>query len=116
MGALMGQEGPSTAQSKRVLERALIEHISPKAFEAALKAHMDQHGLPEEPDVLMRALDVSDEKVLMQALEALQTRLAQGAPLRRQTLRSRLKTLVLSCDAPKILAKAKAMIDELQRP
>jgi hypothetical protein len=49
-------------------------------------------------------------------LEALQTRLAQGAPLRRQTLRSRLKTLVLSCDAPKILAKAKAMIDELQRP
>jgi len=65
--------------------------------------------------VLMRAFDVSDEKVLMQALQALQARLAEGATLRRQALRSRLKTLVLSCDAPKILAAAKAMLDELQK-
>ena len=115
IGALMGTDGPSPAQSKRALERALTEHVSPKAFEAALKAHMDQHGLPEDADVLMRAFDVTDEKVLMRALEALKDRLAQGAPLRRQALRSRLKTLVLSCDAPKIVATAKAMLEQLQQ-
>ena len=115
MGALMGQQGPTTAQSKRALERELTEHVSPKAFEAALKAHMDKHGLPEDADVLMRAFDISDEAVLMQALQALQTRLDEGATLRRQALRSRLNTLVVSCDAPKIVARAKAMLEQLQK-
>lgn len=113
IGALMQQGAPSPTQTVHKAERTLLEQTTPKAFAKALEAHMQQHGMPKDVEVLMACFDLADEKVLLQALEAVQQSLDAGSVKRLQALRSRLNTLLLSCDAPKIVARAKAMLAQL---
>lgn len=113
MGALTSPEGAAGPMAQRQAEQALLQHKTPKAFATAVRAYIDEHGLPKDPAVLMACFDLTDESLVMQALTAVQALLDAGTIKRLQALRSRLNTLVLSHDAPKILASAKAMLAQL---
>lgn len=114
IGALVSQTGgPTGAQTQAALEKDLLQQTNPKAFGQALSAHMLQYGLPKDADVLMACLDVTDEKVIFQALQALDDRLQDGTIKRLAALRSRLKNLLVTCDAPKIVTLGKHVLQKL---
>jgi hypothetical protein len=106
-------EGAELAKTDLAAQRGLLAITNPLALQKAAIRHIAAAGMPTDPEVLMALLVVSDEKLIKMALEALAEALGEGKIKRLQTLRSRLTTLKLTCDAPKIVALAQGILAQL---
>ena len=94
-------------------ERSLLAHTHPKALQEAALAFVDANGLPEDIEVLMALLAVGHEPLLLEVVEALGAVVEAGTCKRTQALKARLKALVVDCDAPKIIRRAKTILAAL---
>lgn len=106
-------EGLQAASKDKATQRALLDITNPLALQKAALVHIAEAGLPTDPEVLMALLVVSDEALLKQVLVAIAHAVEQNKIKRLQTLRSRLTTLKLTCDAPKIIALAQGILTQL---
>lgn len=62
---------------------------------------------------LAAKLDSANEQTIEQALDAIADLQANNALKRTATLKARIKTVLTTCDAPKIQSKAKALLAKL---
>jgi hypothetical protein len=92
---------------------AIVAATKPKEVKAAVQAHIDAHGFPEDEEALAKILDTGNEAWVLQAIETAARLHGEGALKRGASLKARLKTVQLSMDDPDIVQAARALLGKL---
>lgn len=102
------------AKQRKQWAQAILAATMPRDVKSALSDYETNCGtFPEEEDVLGKLLDLSDEKIVLKALQTVQ-RLQQDQRLKRQAaLKARIKTVQITLDAPAILALCQQLLQSL---
>ena len=105
-------DGPSERQS---LLRDIRESKGGKKLEKAIDALIDAYGLPDEPEVWLRALEHSKDAVLRMTLDKIEEYIDTGVPLpRKQRFVERLKGLEFTSFDPRVQSKAVSLVTALR--
>ena len=109
-----GGVGQKAAERKERLQ-TLRTAATPGALRDALAEFRQHHGFPDDPEVLGKLLDASDEAVVLEAIDTI-GRLQQAGTLKRTAaLKVRLKTVLITMDDGAIQAAAKAVLSKLDK-
>ena len=105
-------EGPSERQA---LLREIRESKGGKKLEKAIDTLIETFGLPDEPEVWLRALEHSKDSVLRITLDKIEEYIGTGIPLpRKQRFVERLKGLEFTSFDPRVQSKAVALASALR--
>jgi hypothetical protein len=99
--------------SRQKLMRTVRDATDKKVLVEKLDALLEHYGLPDDFDVLTRALEHPDEAVLEKTLHHLQTLLTDEAPRRKGTLKARLRLLEDDYDTPEDLKELAATVQKM---
>lgn len=103
----------SGAKEKKAAIQAILTAVGPKDTKAAVQRYQTAHGFPEDEGVLAKLLDLSDEAVVLQAIEKLTAMQAEGLLKRGASLKARLKTAEMTIDDPEVQRAARALWPKL---
>lgn len=103
----------SEAKQRKDALAAILAAQKPKDVKAAVKAYETVFGFPDDEEALGKILDLSDEDLVMRALQTLSQLNAAGPLKRASSLKARLKTVQISMDDPEIVSAAKALLNLL---
>jgi hypothetical protein len=104
-------EGPSERQK---FIRAIRDAKNARALETAVDALDKEYGLPNDPEVLLRVLEHSDDGILFKAVSLIEAHVETGMPLPRKKLFvQRLKGLEFSSFDPRVQRKAIGLASRL---
>ena len=108
-------EGSSEGPSKRQkLIREIRDAKNARALEKAVTALEKEFGLPDDPEILLRVLEHTDDGILLKAIELVEAAVDTGLPLPRKTLFvSRLKGLEFSSFDPRVQRRAVSLASRL---
>ena len=105
-------DGPSERQK---LLRTIRSSKGGKALEKALDGLRNEYGLPDDMDIVLRALEHSKDPVLLDAIEKIEAHLETGMPLPRKTLFiERLKGLEFTSFDPRVQSRALRLVSRLR--
>ena len=103
--------GPSERQT---LLRKIRQAKTNQELKKALDKLIDTYGLPEDPEIWLRALEHPSDAVLAKALDALETFLDSGQVLKRKAVFvQRLKGLEFVSFDPRVQSKAVRLASRL---
>ena len=100
--------GKRSAKKKEGL-KSILDAKTPRSIKTALKSFKEEHGFPEDEDVLAKLLDLSNERIVQEALDTLLHLHAEGALKKARSLKGRLNTVKITMDDPAIIKR----VDEL---
>ena len=89
----MGKKGTKKHQKAR---DDIDRHHGTDQFEAAVKAYLDQYGLPEDWNTLSLLLDYSDAEKVLQALTAMKNLYEARTPMEKQGFRAKVDILAMT--------------------
>jgi len=103
------------ADAKRRKEDAerIAAATSTRDVLAALETYRAAHGFPESENALSRLLEVEDESVVLETIEAIGRLHAEGRLKRGASLKGRLRTAMMTLDEPEIQSAGKKLLDVL---
>lgn len=107
------QHVAAPAQTRKAAASAICAAKTPKAVRAALEAYDAAHGFPEDEEVLAKLLDMSDEILVLQALQVVEKLADAGSLKRGASLKARIKTAQLTLDDPDIRETARRLLTKL---
>ncbi len=110
---LGAQNVAAPAQTRKSAAAAICEAKAPKAVRAALEAYEAAHGFPEDEEVLAKLLDMSDEILVLQALQVVEKLVDAKSLKRGASLKARIKTAQLTLDDPDIRQTASRLLTKL---
>ena len=106
-------EGPSERQK---LLRKVRDATSSSALVKSLDALISEFGLPEDPEIWLRALEHTSDSVLLETLNQLEAYLESGRVLKRTAIFvQRLKGLEFVSFDPRVQSKAVRLADRLKK-
>jgi hypothetical protein len=106
-------EGPSERQQ---LMRKVREASSSQALMKSLDALIKKFGLPEDPEIWLRALEHTSDPVLLETLTQLEAYLDSGRVIKRTAVFvQRLKGLEFVSFDPRVQSKAVRLADRLKK-
>lgn len=109
----LGDATPKEVKEKKNALRAIIDAQHPRDVLALLKEFRRSFGFPEEEEALMKLLDVSDEDVVLEALQTIARLLQEGRLKRGASLKARIKTAQMTIDDPRVQEAAKSLLGSL---
>ena len=101
------------AQEKKEGLQAILAAKTPRTLKKTLKEFKEEHGFPEDEEVLAKLLDLSNERLVEETLDTLLRLEAENALKRARSLKGRLNTVKITMDAPSILKKVDALLGKL---
>jgi hypothetical protein len=104
---------PGVKERKEGLD-AIKQAGTPAAVKAAFEAFRAAHGFPEDEEVLGKLLDLSDEAIVLEAIETIDRLRGEGKLKRGSSFRARLDTVQMTLDDPKVQAAARALLRQLR--
>jgi hypothetical protein len=106
----MGKKGTKKHQKAwNDIER----HHGTDQFETAVKAYLDQYGLPDDWSTLSLVLDYSDADQVLQALSAMRGLYETRTPMEKQGFRARLDILAMTAHNSDLRDFAEEMLKAL---
>ena len=82
-------------------------------FETAVKAYLDQYGLPDDWSTLLLLLDYSDPAVVSEALTALKNLYESRSPMEKQGFKARVDIMAMTASDRDLRDLADEMIKTL---
>jgi hypothetical protein len=106
-------EAGKKAKEKKKGLKAILEAKAPRTLKSTLKAFKDEHGFPQDEEVLAKLLDLSNERIVQETLDTLLHLQAEGALKRARSLKGRLNTVKITMDDPAILKRVEELLAKL---
>ncbi len=101
------------AKARKAARDAILAARTAVDVLAALAAHREAHGFPEDEEVLAKLLDLEDEETVMEAIQTIERLAGEGQLARASSLKARLKTVQMMIDEPEIQDAARALLRKL---
>lgn len=108
-------DAPTTGAGERqVLMRAVFAADAGKPLVKALDAFLARHALPDDPKLLLLALDHPKDAVILQALTQLEAYAETGQAIpRKPVLKAKLEELEFSSFDPRVQRKAASLANRI---
>jgi hypothetical protein len=84
-------------------------------FNTVVRQYVKKHGLPNDWSTLILMLDHKDSPVVLQVLEALRARLADGSEAEQEGFKSRLKIIAMTAEDDALQECAEQMLGALEQ-
>lgn len=106
----MGKKG--TKKHQKALDD-IDRYQGTDRFEAAVKAYLDQYGLPEDWNTLSLLLDYSDSEKVLEALAAMKNLYETRSPVEKQGFKAKVDILAMTAADRDLRAFAEDMLKTL---
>jgi hypothetical protein len=113
-GKLADTPVASEAKQRKEAVAGILKALKPKDVVKAVKDYDAAFGgMPDDEEALGKILDLTDEGLVLRALDKIAELRAAGPLQRTASLKARLKSVQISLDEPDIISAAKALLAQL---